>query len=87
MKYFINYNDSKKNSKSDNLSKSNKDLQVQECIFSFWTGSNKITPNRLEGLKSIKEITGVEHVLITVDTLPKYLLKLIIGCYDCYKLN
>jgi len=34
--------------------------KVEEKIYCFWTGENPITPNRLNGLKTMRENLGVE---------------------------
>lgn len=53
---------------SDELEKS-----VDRIIYIFWTGDNKITPNRLEGIKSLEKVSGVEVKLITPHNLPEYI--------------
>lgn len=55
---------------SDELTK-----HVDRVIYIFWTGDNEITPNRLEGIKSLENVSGVEVRLITPKNLPKYIKK------------
>ena len=47
--------------------------KVNRVIFIFWTGDNAITPNRLEGIKSLERVSGVEVKLITPHNLPEYI--------------
>lgn len=53
---------------SDELEKN-----VDRVIYIFWTGENEITPNRLEGIKSLKKVSGVDVKLITPKNLPEYI--------------
>ena len=53
---------------SDELEK-----HVDRVIYIFWTGDNEITPNRLEGIKSLEMVSGVEVKLITPKNLSKYI--------------
>lgn len=53
---------------SDELEK-----QIDRVIYIFWTGDNEITPNRLEGIKSLEKVTGVTVKLITPKNLPDYI--------------
>lgn len=46
---------------------------VDLVIYIFWTGDNEITPNRLEGIKSLEKVSGVEVKLITPHNLPEYI--------------
>lgn len=46
---------------------------VDRIIYIFWTGDNDITPNRLEGIKSLEKVSGVEVKLITPENLPDYI--------------
>ena len=46
---------------------------VDRIIYIFWTGENEITPNRLEGIKSLEKVSGVEVKLITPHNLPEYI--------------
>lgn len=48
------------------------DKQIDRVIYIFWTGDNEITPNRLEGIKSLEKVSGVEVKLITSKNLPDY---------------
>jgi hypothetical protein len=43
-------------------------------IYCFWTGSNEITPNRVNCLEQLKATTNCEVILVTKDTLPNYIL-------------
>lgn len=45
---------------------------VDRVIYIFWTGDNEITSNRLEGIKSLEKVSGVEVRLITPKSLPDY---------------
>lgn len=61
------------------ISKSKKDDNIQlekakEVIYIFWTGHNEISEGRLKGINSLKELSGVEVILITPDNLGKYIL-------------
>lgn len=49
------------------------DKHVDRVIYIFWTGDNEITPNRLEGIKSLEEVTGIEVRLVTPKNLPEYI--------------
>lgn len=53
---------------SDDLEK-----HVDRVIYIFWTGDNEITPNRLEGIKSLEKVSGVEVKLITPNNLRDYI--------------
>lgn len=46
---------------------------VDRVIYIFWTGDNEITPNRLEGIKSLEKVCGVEVKMITPRNLPNYI--------------
>lgn len=46
---------------------------IDRVIYIFWTGDNEITPNRMEGIRSLKEVSGVEVKLITPQKLPEYI--------------
>lgn len=47
--------------------------QIDRVIYIFWTGDNEITPNRLEGIRSLERVSGVEVKLITPQNLEKYI--------------
>lgn len=47
---------------------------VEQRIFCFWTGENPMSENRRNCLASMKEISGCEIVLVTPETLPKYII-------------
>ncbi len=47
--------------------------KVDRVIYIFWTGDNEITPNRLEGIKSLEKVCGVDVKLITPQNLPEYI--------------
>ena len=49
--------------------------KVDRVIYIFWTGDNVITPNRLEGVKSLESVSGVEVKLITPKNLPEYIIE------------
>lgn len=46
---------------------------VDRVIYIFWTGDNEITSNRLEGINSLKRVSGVEVKLITPKNLLDYI--------------
>lgn len=46
---------------------------MDRVVYIFWTGDNEITPNRLEGIKSLEKVCGVEVKLITPKNLPDYI--------------
>jgi len=49
--------------------------QVEKVIYIFWTGDNEITPNRLAGIKSLEEVSGVRVQLITPQNLSEYIVE------------
>ena len=49
--------------------------KVDRVIYIFWTGDNEITPNRLEGIKSLEKVCGVEVKLVTPKNLQEYIKK------------
>ena len=49
------------------------DKQIDRVIYIFWTGENEITPNRLDGIKSLEKVSCVEVKLITPHNLPEYI--------------
>lgn len=46
---------------------------VDRVIYIFWTGDNEITPNRLEGIRSLEKVSGAEVKLITPKNLSDYI--------------
>lgn len=46
---------------------------VDRVIYIFWTGDNEITPNRMEGIKSLEKVSGVDVKLITPKNLSDYI--------------
>ncbi len=46
---------------------------VDRILYIFWTGDNDITPNRLEGIRSLEQVSGVKVQLITPKNLPEYI--------------
>lgn len=46
---------------------------MDRVVYIFWTGDNEITQNRLEGIKSLEKVCGVEVKLITPKNLPDYI--------------
>lgn len=46
---------------------------VDRVIYIFWTGDNEITPNRLEGIRSLERVSGAEVKLITPKNLSEYI--------------
>lgn len=73
-KYIKNrYNDSfvSKNEKKEDVKLEN----AREIIYIFWTGTNAISKNRMEGIQSLKENAEVEVELITPYNLGPYILK------------
>ena len=49
--------------------------KVDRVIYIFWTGDNKITPNRLKGIESLQKNSGVKVQLITPKNLNDYIVK------------
>ena len=47
--------------------------KINRVIYCFWTGENKLTPNRVNGLKSLQKNSGVKVELITPKNLSKYI--------------
>ena len=45
-------------------------------IFCFWTGDNHLTQNRIECLQNLKNISECNVVLVTKNTLDKYILEI-----------
>ena len=42
--------------------------KVNKIIYCFWTGSNPITKNRLEGIETLKKFTEVNiHLIIIIN--------------------
>lgn len=52
-----------------------RDKQIDRFIYIFWTGNNEITPNRLDGIKSLEKVSCVEVKLITPQNLSEYIKK------------
>ena len=48
--------------------------KVEEKIYCFWTGENPITPNRLNGLKTMRENLGVEIEFLDKDGIEERIL-------------
>lgn len=48
---------------------------MEKIIYMFWTGDNKLTPNRIKSLEQFKNTCGVKIILITKDNLNEYILK------------
>lgn len=46
---------------------------IDRVIYIFWTGDNEITPNRLEGIRSLEKVSGAEVKLITPKNLSDYI--------------
>lgn len=46
---------------------------VERVIYIFWTGDNEITPNRMEGIRSLEAVCGVRVQLITPKNLGDYI--------------
>ena len=49
--------------------------KAKEVIYIFWTGNNEISENRLKGIQSIKDKSGVEVILVTANNLNNYILE------------
>lgn len=47
--------------------------RIERVIYIFWTGDNEITPNRMEGIRSLEKVSGVKVQLITPKNLPDYI--------------
>ena len=43
-------------------------------IYTFWTGVNELTPNRLECLKNLREVSECDVILVTPENLDNYIL-------------
>lgn len=48
---------------------------IERVIYIFWTGNNPITHNRLEGIKSLEKVSGVNVRLITPQNLKDYIIE------------
>ena len=48
--------------------------KINRVIYCFWTGENDLTPNRLKGLKSLRDNSEIKVELITPKNLSKYIL-------------
>lgn len=48
--------------------------KVARIIYVFWTGDNEITPNRIRGIKSLEQTSGVKVQLVTPDNLSEYIV-------------
>lgn len=51
------------------------EIDPKNKIYCFWTGSNKMSENRSNCLKQLKEASECEVVLVTPDNLSKYLIE------------
>jgi len=51
-------------------------MMLQRNLYSFWVGHNNLVmnENRLNGLQSLMNNSKVNHILITNETLPSYIL-------------
>lgn len=61
---------------------------AEEKIFTFWTGNNPMSKNRKKCLSMMREICGVDIILITPENLYDYILKEhpLSKFYDCLSL-
>lgn len=50
-------------------------LKIERVIYCFWTGNNPMSENRIRGLKSLEEKTGIKVKLITPKNLENYVLQ------------
>jgi FkbM family methyltransferase len=48
---------------------------LPQLVYSFWTGSNEMSDSRKRSINQMKEIVGVQFVLVTKDMIPNYILK------------
>jgi len=48
---------------------------IERVIYIFWTGDNELTPNRVEGIHSLEEVSSVKVQLITPKNLPDYIIQ------------
>jgi len=48
---------------------------VKKIIYTFWTGTNPMNANRMVGIKTLKEKTGINICVITTENLNDYILK------------
>jgi hypothetical protein len=46
---------------------------MRQVIWTFWTGTNPLTEARRRCLENLKQVTRVEVVLVTPETLPSYI--------------
>lgn len=49
-------------------------MKVNKIIYCFWTGDNQLTPNRINGLKTMKENLNVDIKLIDKNNLNDYII-------------
>lgn len=59
---------------SEKLENNVSGTKVDRIIYVFWTGDNDITPNRIRGIKSLEEISGVKVQLVTPENLSEYIV-------------
>jgi hypothetical protein len=48
--------------------------KAPEIIYIFWTGTNPMSENRLNGIESLKKTAEIEVQLVTVDNVKDYIL-------------
>ena len=48
--------------------------KINKIIYMFWTGTNEITPNRMQGIDSLKKNAEIPVRIITPKNLCKYIL-------------
>ena len=51
-------------------------------IYCFWTGTNEITPARVNGLNELQLKSGCDVVLITPENLPEYITEPLHPAYE-----
>ena len=58
----------------DELIKENRNINMKQEIFCWWTGNNQITDNRKRCLVKLEEVSGFKTNLITIANLKDYIL-------------
>ena len=48
---------------------------VKKVIYCIWTGNNKMTKNRLEGIDTLKRTSGVNVKIVSTQNINQYILK------------
>jgi hypothetical protein len=48
---------------------------TQRVIYSFWTGTNEMSPQRRDCLEALQSLEGITHILVGPETLNEYILQ------------